>query len=66
MARKKKKDEEVGVVITEKRPRKWAEEIMSLACKTKRRELFETVPDHIKQMVMSHCQVAARSANDRR
>jgi hypothetical protein len=63
---KKKKPDDVGAMIDEKRPRKWAEEIMSLACKTKRRELFETVPDHIKQMVMSHCQVAARSANDRR
>jgi hypothetical protein len=58
---RKKKVEEVGVVVTEKRPRKWAEEIMSLACKTKRRALFERVPDHIKQMVMDHCQVAARS-----
>jgi hypothetical protein len=58
---RKKKVEEVGVVVTEKRPRRWAEEIMSLACKTKRRELFDTVPSHIKQMVMDHCQVAARS-----
>jgi len=57
---KKKKPDDVGAMIDEKRPRKWAEEIMSLACKTKRRELFETVPDHIKQMVMNHCQVAAR------
>ena len=62
MARKKKKDEEVGVVVTEKRPRKWATEIMSLTCKTQRRELFDKVPDHIKQMVMDHCQVAARSS----
>ena len=60
MARKKKADD-VGAMIDEKRPRKWAEEIMSLACKTKRRELFDTVPSHIKQMVMDHCQVAARS-----
>jgi|SaaInlStandDraft_1057018.scaffolds.fasta_scaffold23620_3 hypothetical protein len=60
MARKKKADD-VGAMIDEKRPRKWAEEIMSLACKTKRRELFDTVPAHIKQMVMDHCQVAARS-----
>ena len=48
-------------MINEKRPRKWAEEIMALACKIKRREMFEKVPDHIKQMVMDHCQVAARS-----
>ena len=60
MARKKKV-EDVGAMIDEKRPRKWAEEIMSLACKTQRRALFERVPDHIKQMVMDHCQVAARS-----
>ena len=61
MARRKKKVDEVGVVVTEKRPRKWAEEIMALTCKAKRRELFDTVPAHIKQMVMDHCQVAARS-----
>jgi hypothetical protein len=60
VARKKQADD-VGAMIDEKRPRKWAEEIMSLACKTKRRALFERVPDHIKQMVMDHCQVAARS-----
>ena len=58
---KKKKVDDVGAMIDEKRPRKWAEEIMSLACKTQRRALFERVPDHIKQMVMDHCQVAARS-----
>ena len=61
MARRKKKVDDVGAMIDEKRPRKWAEEIMSLACKTQRRTLFERVPDHIKQMVMDHCQVAARS-----
>lgn len=42
----------------EKRPRHYASEIMSLDDKEKRRELFDKVPDHLKDLTRRHCEVA--------
>ena len=39
-------------------PRHYASEIMAEPCKEKRREMFNEVPDDIKEMVMKHCKTS--------
>lgn len=50
----------------EKWPRHYAAEIMAMDCKEERRKMFQEVPEHLKQFVYLHCELAVRGPHVKR
>jgi hypothetical protein len=50
----------------EKWPRVYAREIMELKSKEERKAMFEQVPQHLKDLVWTHCLLAVRGPHAKR